>query len=107
MQPIDALIESFALLSLIYLTAEFIRFSANRGSGRRVAPAAQPDRPQFNHIVVPFHRPATRPEPPDRELIQLAKSTDYPGSKKWSYKRQLSSNARAELLRLWQEVKAG
>jgi hypothetical protein len=132
MQLIDLSIQSTALLSLLWLTAEFIRFTSRRGSGRRVAPAVetcqhcnepavdrqlcqkhlnelmteeffadQPDRPAFKHVVVAFKRPATRPHPTDRELIQLAKQIGYSGAKKWSFNRKLSQSARTDLLRYW------
>lgn len=103
MQVIDILIQSTTLLSFVWLIIEFIRFC----SQHQPAAPAQPElaestsqQSQFNHVIVPFHRPATRPAPSDRELVELAKSTGYPGSAKWSYSRKLSRPVRSELLKL-------
>lgn len=112
MQVIDTLIASTAILSTVWLVAEFIRFTARHRpaaqSARPSAPAAQPERAQFQHSVIPFQRrPAPRPTasaPSDRELIQLAKECGYPGSQKWSYSRPIAAKHRAILLETWEAI---
>lgn len=112
MTLIDILIQSTALLSLVYLTAEFIRFCFRHQPAAHAKPElAKPtsQQPQFNHVVVPFtRRPATRREPSNRELIQLAKlyRDRFPQAAKWSFQRKLSKPVRSELLELWREVAA-
>ena len=115
------LIESFSLLSVIWLATEFIRFcSQHRPSPAQPDLAAvepddqplppagdEPEQPQFQHRVVPFQRrPATMPEPNDSELISFAKSIGFPGSKKWSFKRKLTRPVRAALLQQWSQEQA-
>lgn len=150
MQAIDFAINTTALLGIVYMATEFIRFCSRHRQSPAPAqvelttckhcdepaewldsycqehweeycagqfwtavdqpdedqplPQAddEPERPEFNHRVVPFQRrPATMPEPTDRELISFAKSIGFPGSKKWSFKRSLSAKNRTALLQLW------
>jgi hypothetical protein len=128
---IDFLIESVTVCSITYFAVMFVAGIGRRSVSTSVEPVEVPvgefccdaapedaaiveaflNRPRFVDNVVPFIRaarpvrPAQRPAPTDRELIELAKATGFPGAKKWSFSRKLNQQQRESLLKVW-EVKA-
>ncbi len=92
-------IETFALTAVGWLAIEFVKFSWNRGTSRKVAAVElQPKPVPLADGVVPFKRP--QPKLTDRDLIQFAKSVKFPGSKNWRFNRRLSDKVRQELMQL-------
>lgn len=100
----DYCIETFTLSAVGWLVIEFIQFawsrtpSAHTHSNTALQLQAA-SYSSWSDVITPFKRPV-KPQLNDPELIKLAKSIGYGGSKKWSYSRKLSLQTRAELIRL-------
>jgi hypothetical protein len=92
-------IEALSLAGAAYLSIGMI-LSILHHRDKRTSNPTTDNRPTvvLSDTVVPFKRPI--PKLTDVELIKLAKQQRYPGASKWSYKRQLSPQLRASLLKL-------